>query len=291
MSVQLAIDDGDPWYLSPDIWVVPGTDPNGAPGIPADGQTSYVWARVHNRGTDPVNNATVLYWWADPSTIITPNTAHPIGTSNVSLGAGQVAEVLCLTAWTPSWVNGGHECLIAQVFSLEDPLPPHTPDTPFDPPDDPHTAQKNLTLLVAPIHGMAIFPFLVGNAREFRAHEVTVEVTRTSLELVEKLAPKLGLRQFPTELKEVGEFGVQSYRCGEQLDGVGRPSAAFSLAPGARQGMALAVKLPDHREHGGALFLIEQRVRNRVIGGIGVLVLTQPETKEARDPEGSADNA
>ena len=32
MAVQLEIRDGQPyWYLSPDIWAVPGSDPNGAP--------------------------------------------------------------------------------------------------------------------------------------------------------------------------------------------------------------------------------------------------------------------
>ena len=130
MAVQLEIDDGNPWYLGPDIWAVPGDDPNGLPGIPRAGQTAYVWARVHNRGSDPVSNGTVRYWWADPSTTITENTATPIGTANVSLDAKQTAEVLCLTPWTPSWVNNGHECLIVEAFSSQDPLPPHTPTTP-----------------------------------------------------------------------------------------------------------------------------------------------------------------
>lgn len=293
MSVQLEIDDGNPWwYLSPDIWVVPGTDPNGPPGVPAAGQASYVWARVHNRGTDPVNSATVLYWWADPSTTISPNTAHLIGTSYVSLGAGQTAEVLCLTAWTPAWVNGGHECLIAQAFASQDPLSPHTPDTPFDPPNDRHTAQRNLTLLAAPSrHAVAVFSFLVGNARALRTEEVSIAVTRAPMERLGKLGPSLGLRQIPAELAKVGEFGLQPYQCGDPVEGVGSPTVTFTLAPGARRGMALAVQLPERQENHGALFLVEQRVRDQVIGGIGVLVLTSAESQEGSDPERSADHA
>ena len=34
MAVELEIRDGDPWYLSPDVWTVPGNDPEGPPGLP-----------------------------------------------------------------------------------------------------------------------------------------------------------------------------------------------------------------------------------------------------------------
>lgn len=56
MAVQLQIRDGDPWWMSPDIWVVPGNDPNGAPGQPIVGQDNYLWGassqqRVHGSGS------------------------------------------------------------------------------------------------------------------------------------------------------------------------------------------------------------------------------------------------
>src|SRR5690242_16805294 len=42
-SADLLIEDGTPnWWLSPDIWAVPGNDPNGTPGTPAGGDTAYV---------------------------------------------------------------------------------------------------------------------------------------------------------------------------------------------------------------------------------------------------------
>ena len=38
MAVALEIRDGNPWwYLSTDLWVVPGDDPDGTPGPPVAG--------------------------------------------------------------------------------------------------------------------------------------------------------------------------------------------------------------------------------------------------------------
>jgi len=46
--------------LNPNVWVAPGTDPEGTPGIPV-GQAVYLWARVRNAGHDSVDNAVVLF--------------------------------------------------------------------------------------------------------------------------------------------------------------------------------------------------------------------------------------
>lgn len=69
MPVEIEIRDGDPWWLSPDIWVVPCEDPEGPSGAPIAGATNYVWAMVHNRGGSGVVNATVRFYWAGPSAI------------------------------------------------------------------------------------------------------------------------------------------------------------------------------------------------------------------------------
>ena len=44
--VLLEIEDGDPWYLSPNVWTVPGTNPEGPPGLPIAGKPAYLWARL-----------------------------------------------------------------------------------------------------------------------------------------------------------------------------------------------------------------------------------------------------
>src|SRR5688572_17757388 len=125
MSVQLEIQDGSPyWWLSLDVWTVPGNDPEGAPGLPIVGEPCYLWARVHNAGTDAVANATVRFYWANPSVGFDRNSANHIGNANVSLNSGETKEVLCLVAWNPIFVNGGHECILAEAFHTSlDPLP------------------------------------------------------------------------------------------------------------------------------------------------------------------------
>ena len=105
MAVELWIDDGSPWYLSPDIWVVPSDDPNDLPGVPFEGISAYVWANVHNRGSAAVTNATVRFYWADPSTMITRSSATLIGTSSTSLIPGETKPVLCVTPWIPAIVS------------------------------------------------------------------------------------------------------------------------------------------------------------------------------------------
>jgi hypothetical protein len=277
MAIQLWIDDGNPWYLSPDIWVVPGDDPNGAIGVPVVNEPAYVWARVHNRGTTAVTNATVRYYWANPSTMITPSNATPIGTSFVSLLPGETKDVLCLTPWTPVWINDGHECLIAEAFHASDPLPPRGSNDPFDPPNDRHVAQLNIGVAVARARiQTVVYCFAAGNAARLATAEVTLHARRAPMETLAQLTGHLGLGQLPREMEGIMEFGLQPFRCGEQIEGVGEPQLALRLKPGEQRGLALTIKLPEQRDPtSGALFLVEQFVRDHVVGGIGALVIPE----------------
>lgn len=146
MAVELVIHDGDPWYLSPDIWVVPGSDPLGEIGLPTVDKPAFIWARVHNEGTTPVSSARVNYYWADPSMVLTPATATLIGSSFVSLTQEEAKEVLCLVPWTPVWVNDGHECLIVEAYHPDDPIS-RGPNESFNPGVDRHVAQRNIGVL------------------------------------------------------------------------------------------------------------------------------------------------
>src|SRR5687768_6237073 len=125
MSVQLVIADGSSpnWFLSESIWVVPGPDPTGNPDIPFPGQSAFLWARVTNDGDEPVSNAVVRFWWANPRTAARFQDLVPVGSSQVSLDSGETKEVLCLSAWHVVLVNGGHECLFALALSEQEELP------------------------------------------------------------------------------------------------------------------------------------------------------------------------
>jgi hypothetical protein len=287
MAVELWIDDGTPhWYLSPDIWVVPSDDPNDPPGMPFANVSAYVWARVHNRGSTAVSNATVRYYWANPSTAITPTTATLIGTSSASLAAGETKDVLCVTPWVPQWVNDGHECLLAQAFAPADPLPPLGPMDPFNVPGDRHTAQKNLTV-GGMAGGMAAFihTFLVMNTAGLGAETVQVRARRGAIADLKPLAAGLGLRALPEEADGLDRFGVQPYRCGDELERQPRQETKLELRPGAQQGMALVVHLARERKpNAGALFLVEQFAGDRLVGGVGVLLVPEAEENGPNRP-------
>src|SRR5713226_432877 len=146
MAVTLEIRHGNPWYLSPDVWTVPGDDPEGPPGLPIVGRPAYIWAKVRNNGSNAVTNATVRFYWANPSIGFNRTTATLVGSAFVNLGPGGIQDVLCLTPWVPIFVNQGHECVLAEAFHPSDPLPPGQD---FNASSDRHVAQRNLSVLMA----------------------------------------------------------------------------------------------------------------------------------------------
>jgi hypothetical protein len=146
MAVELLIADGDPYWASTSIWVVPGSDPNGSIGPPLVGQPAFLWARVSNSGSTPVTNARVNFCWANPSTVVNPENCTMVGMSYVTLAAGESKPVLCVTPWIPVWVNNGHECLIVEAFHPSDPITRGAGE-PFSARTDRHVAQKNVGVL------------------------------------------------------------------------------------------------------------------------------------------------
>jgi hypothetical protein len=154
MPAHITIRDGSPyWWASTDIWVVPGTDPNGAPGAPVAGQPAYLWAHAANSGNTVANGTRIDFYWADPSAQVVVGAANPVGSAFVDLDldpAGQ--DVLCLVPWMPVIVNGGHECLLAVAHAPGDrnPIPDPLPNGyVFDPPAHDQIAQRNITVLTA----------------------------------------------------------------------------------------------------------------------------------------------
>ncbi len=191
MPNALEIEDGNPWYLSPNVWTVPGDDPTGSLGSPIEGVSCYIWAKVRNNGTDGVQNATVRYYWANPAVGFDRTTANLVGTAFVSLAPGQTSDVLCLTPWIPAFLNEGHECILAEAFHQPlDPLP-GVPD--FNVPTDRHVAQRNLSVVrtTRAVEGSFRFVFEVHNAsRKPRSFVLTAEVA--DLAQLEGLIPLLG---------------------------------------------------------------------------------------------------
>jgi hypothetical protein len=180
MPAHIIIRDGSPyWWASTDIWVVPGTDPNGAPGAPVAGQPAYLWAHAANTGSGLANGTRIDFYWADPSAQVIVGTATPIGSAFVDLDlnpAGQ--DVLCLVPWMPVIVNGGHECLLAVAHGPGDsnPIPDPLPNGyVFNPPAHDQIAQRNITVLMASMLAAAMVISVRALPRQDKLAFVSVE--------------------------------------------------------------------------------------------------------------------
>lgn len=275
MAINLEIEDGVPyWYLSNDIWTVPDSDPNSSIGIPIADMPTFVWARVHNKGTTPVFNATVRYYWANPSTVITPSTAYLIGTSYVSLQPGESKEVLCITPWIPEIVNNGHECLVVETFSPADPLS-YGPNDPFNPPNDRHVAQKNLDIIKMKSSKIIVKPFTAKNHKKFRAEKIQIIARQIPIKEIIKSIKSIGLSKIFDREIEIKEFGLQPFQCGDQVTNVGKPELSLQLEPGKSIQLALAMKIPEKiQENVSAFFIVEQKINKKTIGGVATLLIS-----------------
>lgn len=268
MSVILEIQDGSPWYLSPDIWTVPGSDPMGPPGLPIAGQSCFIWARVHNNGNDQITNGTVRFYWGNPSVGLDRTTATPVGTAFVNLNANDVQEVLCLTPWPVAFVNGGHECVIAEADCPADPL---APGPNFNVPTDRHVAQRNLTVLTVPTGMMFHFDFEVHNViRTAQTFSISAELgDPANLErLVPKLGPAFHLPQGRGEIEKLG-FVASPCPSEKQMEAAKPRVDRMELGGNARSGLSLVGRLKGD----GALVHVTQRAGTREVGGLSVLVI------------------
>jgi hypothetical protein len=116
-----------PFWESPDVLILAGVSPAAAPPVPPSlGQTAIaqapntVYAHVWNFGQSSAPQTVVEFYWCDPSLGIGAQGAHLIGQTVISLGARGSGEshalVKCPEAWTPTFLNGGHECLLVRAW-------------------------------------------------------------------------------------------------------------------------------------------------------------------------------
>lgn len=272
MAAQLEIRDGSPWWLSPDLWVVPGNDPMGPPGIPTAGNPSYLWARVRKIGDTPATNAEVRFYWADPSTAFDRTTANMVGSAFVSLDAGETANVLLLVPWVPEFVNNGHECILAEVFhTLVDPLPASPA---FNVPTDRHVAQRNLSVAQATINGFFAFDLIQVNTSR-RADQFRLIAETAPIELLKPLLKPMALKvDLEAKAGKIERLGFVDPPCPqpEHLESKQEPAITFKIPARSRTRRSLIGQLSG----GPALIHIKQYHGERLIGGQSLLVLPEP---------------
>lgn len=273
MGVALVIRDGSPnWWESPDIWVVPGTDPNGVPETPVAGQTAYLWANVANQGDIDASQVQVDFWIANPSMQIRKSTSNHIGTAFADIAAGTSQQVLCLVPWNVTLFNGGHECAVVEASSPAEPLspPPADPDV-LDAPAYPQIAQRNLS--VQDMTGMMRRELILSVGAGPRADKsVRVEVEAGG-EISKELLASLGVRAQRNVGQKISAVLSRHSLCGAADPGDCR-SVEISVRRGASAPVYLNIgttKLLLPEEYG--IVRVIERENDRVLGGVSVVVV------------------
>jgi hypothetical protein len=272
MAIELEIRDGVPyWYLSPDVWVVknPGDT---VESQPIAGTPCYLMAKVANNGTSNVTNATVKFYWANPSIGVDRNTATFVGQSFVSLTTGQVEDVLCLTPWIPEFLNEGHECILAEAFHGNDPLPA-TID--FNVPTDRHVAQKNLSVLLA-MKSMFHMNFEMHNGSR-KKREFTAKIQQVMVDRIIKEFPEI---QKMIKGKEEGKLISAEFtnsRCpdsdekSKKTNEIVENKEVITLEGYQKKQMAVTGKIDGDF----AFIIVSQYSEKMETGGLGFLIINQ----------------
>jgi hypothetical protein len=276
MPVELLIQDGSPeWYLSTDIWVVPGNDPYGNPTSPVAGQPAYLWAQVHNTGSIDVFGVRVDFYWANPALQVLRSTASFVGSAFADIPYQNSQPVVCLVPWNPVIVNDGHECIVAVANHPSDPLPEPLPDA-FNPPAFRQVAQKNLSVLAASKQASSHAITVQGWRRADKAVLVTAEVGG---ELDETTLKRLGIEDLRPAEEHVVGVGLHErpWYAGED-EPLGPDKLELYVPPGTSAAVYALIRARELEEDQYQLVNIKEQDGDRVLGGLGFIVT--PAAKE-----------
>ncbi len=283
MSAHLLIHDGAApyWWTSPDIWVVPGNDPNGAPGAPIAGQNAYLWARVANVGNLAAKGARIDFYWANPAAQVAVGVATAIGSAFVDLDPGQSQDVLCLVPWVPVVVNGGHECVLAVAHAGADssPLPDPLPNGyVFDPPAHDQIAQLNLSVLAA---AKTMAPMALTVSAVGRRDKQALLRVRLGGEVDQRTLANLGLRCLKPAPEPAARAGLaRQAHCGDADGDVGAQELKLEIKRGTSVPVFVSVQAhalePQHYQ----LIHIVEEVDARVVGGVSYVLVNHVHQQE-----------
>jgi len=269
----LIINPGSPnWWLSPDIWVTAAGDPSTIVAAPIAGQNYDVVVQVNNPYDQAWPGWNLYACWVVPTAgaIAIPPDSKQLSTPPF----GSPINVPALSSanftfnWTPSFVNGGHECLIAVAYDQNIGFVGSLNGDSTT--GDYSCAQHNLGVLpVGTNMSRFHYPFQVFNVAD-EERELLVEVRQAPLAEIERFH-----RGFPAGLKLLERPGkVEDVGIFDHADRVDSKAATpipscVRIAPHSGKMFAVSGKL----EKGNALLHVTQSFRGRVVGGLSVLVM------------------
>jgi hypothetical protein len=259
------------FWESPDVYIVPGVAPGAAPDVPSHlgqvalaGQDNTVYAHVWNLGRAPARAVVVEFYWCNPALGFNAASATLIGAAFTSLGArgsGRCHQVMkCPATWVPTFVNGGHECLLVRAWDVAaDPMT--TPE--WDASQNRHLGQRNIHV-VPPGQAMTDqLKLTVGPLFGQPAQVTAVRVQPPSMPWLQLHSMTRGL--FPAPAVPTG------------LAGVGSPGGLLNQTSLTvdQEGQHVAFGTSDAPPPAGAAHIYRVTVSqgDQVFGGYSVVVL------------------
>jgi hypothetical protein len=283
MSGPLTINQSSPphWWLSHDIWVTPVGVPNNPPGVllPIVGIAYDVSVNVHNNHNSPVNGDWNLWvCWAIPTAGPIPIAAvsgQILNNGPISVLANSTVTFKTAQTWTPSFLNGGHECLIAVTFvqGMGFPFPSLNGDA--APTADYSIAQHNLGVLAVGSEMMWRFhyAFQVCNGTDEERRFVVAARQAPLSEIAVFLPGVPGGRTVidrPGKVERIGIVASDRPNPAE-LEAATAVLSPVRIAPHSCWAFTLGGSLQE----GNALIHVTQSLDERVVGGLSVLVMAE----------------
>lgn len=229
-----------PFWESPDIFILPGVEPSAAPAVPATfgdvalaNRPNTLYAHVWNFGQSAAAEVIVEFYWCDPSLGVTAASTHLIAQTAISLGAKGSAHahavVKCPVAWAPTFLNGGHECLLVRAWDN----PSDLPGLPrLDARVNRHVGQRNIHVVATggkamPMHLMAMRELVVPAPHKALLQPILLKVGPLFNEparlMVERVAPN-NMAWLQLRAGERGRFPANAAPTGTPL--LSRPTAS-----------------------------------------------------------------
>jgi hypothetical protein len=193
-----------PFWESHDIFILPGIEPSAAPAIPKGlggialaNRPNTLYAHVWNFGHGAASEALVEFYWCDPTLGINAASLQLIAQVPVRLGSKcsghSHAVVKCPAAWRPTFLNGGHECLVVRIWDNPSDM---LGNPSFDAASNRHVAQRNIHVVNTGTKGMKAMPLIA--RREIAPGHAAVTVRKA---MEQALLLKVGpLFQAPAQI-------------------------------------------------------------------------------------------
>jgi hypothetical protein len=256
---------------NPNVWNVPGLNPNGARGGIAVTGPNWAWASPINTG-DGDAAATLQWYYCTPGGPVNQWSdflSNKAGSISFLLAAGTTTPANTLASASyqlrPGFQPGVHTCMMAVVSAPNDPAPPQNPT---DPPQlgDRHIAQQNLITTVGTAGATLLEAFTAPSPGS------RLRVTREPLEQAAR-----GMRDGTPPTEELGEVAFTVVHPGGEGGTEGDDLGTdLTIAPGLPHVLALRIGIPgDARSGQAALLHMEASTGGVTNGGYDLVVVVE----------------